>query len=216
MEYQGPASNDLANVFALNRAFLSWLKHCARDCGLPTETVETFRALDQCRLDRLARMPFLLLSVREYDEAFWSDVFAKKPGMRLLRHMQDGDEDAARLTAATLGFLWQLASSNPYAARLVSGAQLGWCEQLAACTLIDVVARVAEEPAFIEPRSKRNPELWNKLLTSGVSTKRDVRLAARASGLQTLLTGTGHRAHRKVAAAACRFPIARTRVREPM
>ena len=40
--------------------------------------------------------------------------------------LREAERDAAgsRLTIAALGFLWQLASRNPYAARLVSGASL--------------------------------------------------------------------------------------------
>jgi hypothetical protein len=55
-------------------------------------------------------------------------------------------------------------------------------------------------------------ELWNKLLTSGVSGKRDVRMAARVSALQSVLTGAAHSGNRQFATAACQLPAARMRV----
>ena len=215
MEYQGPEPADLANVHALNCTFIDWLRSGNRDPGLPAGASALLLGLDRRQREHLADTPFLLLSVREYDDSLWSGLFAQKPGMSLLRHMQSADEEGERLTAAMIGFLWQLALRNPYAARLVSGASLSWCEQLAACTLIDIVTRVAEEPVFPEARMKDNPDLWNKLLTSGVSAKRDVRLAARVSCLQTVLTGCSSVTYRRLASAACKLPRTRMRVADP-
>ena len=152
MDYQGPDPADLANVYALNTAFLDWLVAGRMKAEMPPEAHALLSRMDRSRLDRLARAPFLLLSLCEYDDALWGRLFSDQHGMSLLAAMQPADEDGMRLTTAALGFLWQLAMRNPYAARLVSGASLNWCEQLAACTLMDVVARVAEEPVFLEPR----------------------------------------------------------------
>jgi hypothetical protein len=212
MDYQGPETADLQNVHALNTAFLEWLAGEDKSRALPAEVPLLFAGLDQRKLARLARVPFMLLSLREYDEAYWRTLFAARQNMSLLSGMQKPDAAGSRLTIAALGFLWQLASRNPYAARLVSGASLDWCEQLAACTLMELIGRVAEEPSLLEPRMSADTELWNKLLTSGVSGKRDVRMAARVSALQSVLTGAAHSGNRQFATAACQLPAARMRV----
>ena len=212
MEYQGPEPADLENVRALNTAFLEWLASGDRSRALPAQATPHFAGLDRRKLERLARVPFMLLSLREYDEDYWRTLFADRQNMSLLSRMQRPDDAGARLTMAAIGFLWQLASRNPYAARLVSGAGLNWCEQLAACTLMDLIGRVAEEPPLLEPRMSEDPELWTKLLTSGVSSKRDVRLAARVSALQSVMTGAAHSSYRQLASAACKLPAARMRV----
>lgn len=218
MEFQGPEPADLANVNALNRAFLDWLRVTgpaeSLQSGLPPDIHVALAGLDRRQLERLARVPFLLMSLREYDDTRWRSLFADRRSMDLLRALQPADEEAARLIAAGLGFLWQLAKRNPYAARLVSGANLNWCEQLADCTLMELYTRVAEENSLLEPRMTDSPELWNKLLTAGVSARRDVRIAARVSALQTVLTRGPATAYRQLATAACAMPAASMRVTE--
>jgi len=218
MEYQGPEPADLANVNALNRAFLDWLRVTGPakplQQGLPPDIGVALVGLDRRQLERLARVPFLLMSLREYDDIRWRSLFADQRSMDLLRPLQAADEDAARLVSAGLGFLWQLAMRNPYAARLVSGASLNWCEQLADCTLMELYTRVAEEEPLLEPRMTDCPELWNKLLTAGVSGRRDVRIAARVSALQTVLTRGPATAYRQLATAACAMPAASMRIAE--
>jgi hypothetical protein len=216
MEFQGPEPADLANVIALNGAFLDWLRVTGRtqplEPGLPPDVEAALAGLDRRQLERLARVPFLLMSLREYDDTRWRSLFADRRSMDLLRPLQPVDEEATRLVTAGLGFLWQLALRNPYAARLVSGASLNWCEQLADCTLMELFARVAEEGPLLDPRMTDCPELWHKRLTAGVSTRRDVRIAARVSALQTILTRGPATAYRQLATAACAMPAASLRV----
>ena len=215
MDYQGPESADLENVRALNSAFLDWLSGEDRARALPEGTARLFADLNHCQRERLARVPFMLMSLREYDTDTWRALFAPRQNMSLLSRMQRPDDAGSRLTIAALGFLWQLATRNPYAARLVSGAGLRWCEQLAACTLMELIGRVAEEPPLLEPRMGGDVELWSKLLTSVVSSKRDVRTAARLSALQTILTGVARINDRQLAAAACKLPATPMRVADP-
>ncbi|HSM31527.1 MAG TPA: hypothetical protein VK854_12585 [Woeseiaceae bacterium] len=215
MHYQGPDRADLTNVFALNMAFIAWQRtrppETGHDSGMDPETCRRFAALGCEQRERLARVPFLLMSLAEDDEARWQSLFAEQQTRDLLRSVRIRDEAAVRLTAAALGFLWQLAQRNPYAARLVSGASLAWCEQLAACTLMDLYARALEDPTLLAPRMAGNAGLWNKLLTAGVSNRRHLRLAARVAALQTVLTDAPVRPCRGLAAAACKMPAARTR-----
>lgn len=215
MQYHGPDRADLANVFMLNRAFIAWQRarapQNASERGLPPEIRARFAAMSCEQREHLARMPFLLMSLAEDDEARWQSLFAEQRTRDLLQCVQRRDEAASRLIAASLGFLWQLSQRNPYAARLVSGASLTWCEQLAACTLMDLFSRALEDPALLAPRMADKADLWRKLLTAGVSNRRPLRRAARVAALQTLLTRSPLRPHRPLAAAACRMPPPRTR-----
>ena len=215
MQYRGPDRADLTNVFVLNRAFIAWQRtrprDGERDRDLPPGTRARFAALNAGQRERLARAPFLLLSFAEDDEARWQSLFAEQRTRDLLKCVQVPDEVASTVTAAGLGFLWQLAQRNPYAARLVSGASLAWCERLAASTLMDLIARALEDPTLLAPRMADSAELWDRLLTAGVSNRRQLRLAARVAALHTVLTRSPLRADRLLRAAACKTPAARVR-----
>lgn len=215
MHYHGPDQADLNNVFVLNTAFIAWQRTRPRgtvhDSGMSPEIGERIAALDREQCERLARTPFLLMSLAENDEVRWQSLFTEQRTRDLLQCVQIRDEAASRLTAAGLGFLWQLAQRNPYGARLVSGASLAWCEQLAACTLMDLFTRTLEDPTLLAPRMADRAGLWDKLLTAGVSNRRHLRLAARVAALQTVLTNAPAHPERKLAAAACAMPPVRTR-----
>ena len=216
MEYQGPEPTDLANVCALNIAFLDWLR-ARGGSGAAThprtpEILPALAGMSARQLERLSRAPFLLMSFREYDESQWRSLFAGRPDTDLFHSLEKPDEEAARLITAGLGFLWQLSKRNPYAARLVSGAGLNWCEQLADCTLVELFTRAVSGRSLLEPRMIENPDLWQKLLNAGVSAKRDVRRAARVSALQTVLTHSSTGSYRHLAAAACNMPAVAVRV----
>ena len=215
MHYQGPQTADLANVLALNRAFIAWQRAATRESaperGLPPEARARVAALSGEQRERLARMPFLLMSFAEDDAARWQSLFAEQQTRDLLQCVQPRDETVSRLVASGLGFLWQLSQRNPYAVRLVSGASLSWCEQLATCTLMDLFSRALEDQALLAPRMADRPDLWHKLLTAGVSSRRHLRRAARVAALQTVLTQSPLRAYRPLAAAACKMPPPRTR-----
>jgi hypothetical protein len=215
MQYHGPDRADLTNVFVLNKAFITWQRTRppanARDSGMSPETCARFAALSGEQRERLARTPFLLMSLAEDDEVRWQSLFAKQPTRDLLRCVQIRDDAASQLTAAGLGFLWQLAQRNPYAARLVSGASMSWCEQIATCTLMDLFARALEDQTLLALRMAGKAALWDKLLTAGVSNRRHLRLAARVAALQTVLTDAPVRPDRALAAAVRKMPPVRIR-----
>jgi hypothetical protein len=215
MPYHGPDRADLANVFVLNTAFIAWQRTWslgnARDSAMSPENCARLADLSLEQRERLARTPFLLMSLAEDDEARWQSLFLEQHTRDLLQCMQIRDEAASRLTAAGLGFLWQLAQRNPYAARLVSGASLTWCEQLATCTLMDLFTRALEDQTLLAPRMAGKAGFWDKLLTAGVSKRRHLRIAARVAALHTVLTNAPARPYRALAAAACKTPPARIR-----
>ena len=219
MPYQGPDPADLANVFVLNAAFIAWLRARSpgeeRAGGLPQEIHVQVRALGNDQRQRLARTPFLLMSLAENDDVRWRPLLTDQHTRDLLQSVQPRDEAATRLMAAGLAFLWQLARRNPYAVRLLSGASLSWCEQLAACTLMELFERVLEDQSLLAPRLADKAELWNKLLTAGVSPRRPLRRAARVAALQVVLTQQPALRYRPLRAAACKTPSATTRRSPP-
>ena len=192
MEYQCPEPADLANVEALNQAFLRWLheqQQHLKPCGETTTRLgDRLGRLDDREVGHLARVPFLLMSLDEHDDRRWREVFAAAPCVDLFDAQHRRGEIENRLALAMLGFLWQLARRNPYAARLVSGATLEWCDQLATLSLVALYAQVGR-CSPLQPRLSRDTDFWKKLLGAGTSNRREVRLAARASAMQTVIAG---------------------------
>ena len=104
MDYEGLTTDDLANVTALNRAWL--------DIGYGSPG-----ALSLARIDRLAEAPFLLFSFREDDDVLWRRLLRDCPQADLIEDTITDDADLRSLQAAGLAFLWNLARRNPYVAR---------------------------------------------------------------------------------------------------
>ena len=207
MELMGPRPADFENVRSLNRAFLRLLKSeaDARKClrELPRELAGRLSSLLEIEAERLAGTPFLLLSFRERDDAYWEAIFADTAHGDLFAVPEPPSDELGCLISAGLGFVWQLARQNPYAARLVCGASLHWCEQLAERTFFQVLARARARPDVLALRCGSNAELWEKLLESGVSREKQVRRAAHISALQSVLTRASMPERKKRAAAAC-------------
>lgn len=208
MYFTGPDSNDLANVHALNCAFIELLRHGRRVCAdEQSASIATRLApIGAERAARLARCPFLLMSLKESDERRWQRLFAAEPQRDLVDLLDGPDGDAERLLGAVLGFLWQLAKQNTFATRLISGAGLGWCEQLASSTLFDVLQLARRQGDLLTVRLAGNGDFWNKLLGAGTSAEKDVRDAAHLSALQTILTSDTGIDYRRLPAAACSMP----------
>ena len=211
MHFPGPDNADLANVYALNRAFIAWQRVHPRETTGHGDLPTRLAALSCEQRERLAQSPFLLPSLAEDDEPRWQSLFAEQQTRDLLACAQAPDDATAMLIAGVMGFLWQLSRRNPYAARLLTGASLAWCEQLASCMLMELFARTLEDRTLLAPRMADNAELWHKLLTAGVSNRRHLRRAARVAALQTVLTERPLHPARPLAAAACRMPAAQTR-----
>lgn len=193
MEYPGPQRSDFDNVRSLNREFLRLLADHGPGAAplrdLPGELASRLAALRPTQRDRLAATPFLLFSFRERDDDYWGRLFEPASG-DLLAAIGHDDDARVRLIAAGLGFVWQLAGCNPYAARLICGASLHWCECLAERTLLEVVTATADSPDILIVREAGNEPLWWKLVDSGVSEYREVRKAAHISALQAVLTSS--------------------------
>lgn len=207
MEFSGPVATDFENVRCLNRAFLALLRQdaAARRCldELPASLAERLRALSDAQADSLASAPFLLFSFRERDDDFWRSRLADRTGGDLFAVAEPPSDGLGRLIAAGLSFVWQLAKQNAYAARIICGASLHWCEELTDNTIFHVLATAGSSPDVLTLRCRADAELWSKLIRGGVSRELQVRQATHISALHALLTRDCLPTRRKWAAAAC-------------
>jgi hypothetical protein len=211
MQYQGPAPVDFDDVHALNRAFLALLPS-EPNAGLFLAGLRDDLAARLCRLtpgqtERLAAAPFLLFSLRDGDRRFWQELQAPAVQPTLFAQ-SDTLQAPGRLIAAAAGFVWQLARQNPYALRLVCGASLHWCESLAEQPLVHIIERLSARDDLLTLRAAADSNVWDKLLTGGVTHRENLRVASQLSALQMMLTGLAGKSTARWPAAACRtrFP----------
>ena len=208
VHHEGPKATDLENVRALNEAFLTMLRrspHARKHLfGLRSDVARQLIELSPRRAARLAEVPFLLFSFRERDEPFWRPAFEVDTTQDLFATAQQTHGDVSRLIDAGLGFIWQLAKQNPYVLRMLCGASVHWCEQIAEHPLIQILGFASSNHEMLVIRLEKKTEVWLKLLDAGVSDLREVRRAAHISALQTVLTYTEEVAKTAWASAACR------------
>lgn len=217
MDFSGPEPADFDNVRALNRAFLLRLRDTSSGRPLRGPFASTVRAmlrnLSDLQVGRLAATPFLLLSLRERDDDYWRVLITAEANEDLFA-ASSADATSRQLTAASLAFLWQLSRRNPYATRLVSGATLNWCEQLADCTFLRLLQCTTARSDLLQPRLAANDAFWVKLLGPGLSVEEDVRRAAHLAALQSILTEDPAQHYRPIRAAACNTLLPPVRVTE--
>ncbi len=212
MEFKGPLLADFRNVESLNRRFLRRVR--AKQDGEPLRRhlspahQAQLTGLNDLHIGRLSRTPFLLFSLREYDSVFWDRVFAADRTGDLFAQGSATPRPGARLLAAALGYLWQLARDNPYTARIICGAPPQWCEQLAARTLVSLLTRTDEHEDLLEPRLSGDRDFWNRLLGPGLSSEQEIRDAAHVCALQKVLTGGDTKNYTRLQSAACSAPQA--------
>jgi hypothetical protein len=206
MDFRGPEAADFANVNSLNRAFLGLLRETAAGRRirqqLPDSVREMIRGLTDLQINRLSAVPFLLLSLRERDDRYWQVLTSDEADGDLFTSVCH-ETDTSQLGTAAVAFLWQLSTRNPYAARLLSGGTLVWCDQLANCTLLRLLQRTINSPDLLQPRLPNKVDFWKKLLGPGLSSEQNVRNAAHMAALQTMLTEDPARQYRPLRAAAC-------------
>lgn len=195
MEYEGLTQDDLANVHALNRV---WLR-------LPQQDVMDGPRLSEKQLERLASAPFLLFSFREHDDRRWRSLLDGNPQKDLLEEHPGATAEYLALQSAGLAFLWELARRNSYVARLVSGAPLHWCEQIASTTLVRALD-CTTGCLVIEPRFEGVSALQKRLWRRGGSALKEMRVFAQIGALQAMLTSRELIPYRRMPAAACRMP----------
>ena len=206
MDYLGLDAADLADVRTLNITFLEYLVSASgarlRNT-LPLRLRPAVKAMTRRHIQRLAKAPFLLASCREHDTNLWQLDTASPRTEDLFLQANGTTGPASQLASATLAFLWQLARRNAYAARMVSGAAPGWCEQLADSSLFVVLQRANSEPDLISPRRAGDEAFWYRLLGAGLSSNIEICGAAHLSALQTVLTPVNAGGGRRFRSAAC-------------
>lgn len=210
MDLQGPLPADYENVRALNTAFLELLRDDANARrfleALPLELACRLQRLSKAEIERLAKTPFLLFSFRERDDRFWRDLL-RGDGRRDLFSVQlNAKADISRVAAAGLGFVWQLANRNPFAARLICGASAHWCEQICEYTFFHLLEIAGHRVDLLVLRARDDIELWKKLVDIGLSEEIDARAAAQISAMQYILMRQPHAANWRAAACASRDP----------
>lgn len=210
MEYSGPDAADLADVRALNAAFLDYL------CGplgrrlrgeFPEDLRPALKEMSERQARRLSTIPFLLMSCQEQDDAYWQAPINTQSVRDLFAPTSVDTDPISQIASATLGFLWQLARKNPYAVRMVCGASQGWCDQLVACSLLEVLQRTASDPQLLTPRLANEKLFWHRLLGAGLSSNAEVRRAAHLSALQIVLVADTSLPSQRFQSAACRSQV---------
>lgn len=208
MAFDGPRTADYDNVLSLNQAYLTVLRQDpASHAGLAHLAPELFGRITQLTVheaERLAAVPFLLLSFREHDERYWKRVLDADRDRDLFACA--GSEDVDTIIAAGLGFVWQLARDNPYAVRLFCGASLYWCERIAEQTFYQLLSAVMARGGVPCLRNAHDIGLWSKLLGAGCDKRAHVRNAAHMSALQMILTRPEHTRQSVYARAARSAP----------
>lgn len=206
MDFQGPTPADYENLQSLNVAFLELVQKdgCRHIEGLSRELARRLQCLSRREITWLAATPFLLFSFRERDDGFWQNLLNDETCRDLFTVPISSTGETGRLVSAGLGFVWQLARHNPFAARLFCGASTHWCEQITERTFFHILAVAGHRSDLLVLRAAHDSELWKKLLSNGVSQEARARNAAHISALQYLLTRQPTAVNWQVAACASR------------
>ncbi len=191
-----------SNVSALNREFVRLLRQYPAQFGVADPTNRIAR-LGRRQRDWLAEVPFLLFSLAEEDHQLWRQLIESTDRFDLPLNSDGKSHEIAALAQAAMSFLWHLAKRDPFAARIISGADRNWCDLIAEVDCVALLAKVKLRNDLLEARRADNVDIWHKLLTVGVSVDRDTRGAARMSSLQCILTSTASAKGREWTAAAC-------------
>lgn len=208
MDFQGPTPADYDNLRSLNVAFLELVRKDGRRCldGLSTELSRRLKRLSRREIGWLAATPFLLFSFRERDDRFWQKLLNDEKCQDLFTVPIRSTDETSRLVSAGLGFVWQLAIHNPFAARLLCGASTHWCEQITERTFFHILAVAGRRSDLLVLRARHDNDLWSKLLHAGLSQIAAARNAAHISALQYMLTRQPATAAWQAAACASRDP----------
>ena len=189
-EYPGPGLDDYTNVHALNTAF-----------------IEATTDMKGPQRGRLATAPFLLFSLRENDLKWWDEALPDRPQGDLLEIQEFENTELCRIQTAAISFLWQLGRQNPYAARIISGASISWCEKVTELPLITLLDRIGTRSDLMLSRLEHPAAGSTRLLDGGTSSRANIRRSSQLTALQALLTRTGLNSYSQLPAAACSMSV---------
>ncbi len=205
MDYSGPSRGDLADVEALNRAYLRQLG----DTGVTLQQFagdlqKRIERLAPAAINRLASAPFFLFSLREDDSAYWNELLHDRREQDLFAAPRAATGEQAQIITAALAYVWQLSRQNAHTARLVCAAPLDWCERIAERPLVSLLEAASKRTDLITPRWREDPVFWRRLLNGGVSEDEPTRRAAQLAALQSLMTVREAGRNERFRTAACR------------
>ena len=188
-EYQGPNADDYGNVRALNMAFL-----------------RATTDLKEPETGRLADTPFLLFSLREQDLSWWDRALAVYRQDDLVEEVLPAEPSICQLQVAALSFLWYLGRRNPYAARVLTGASVAWCELVAELPLVTLLDSAGGRSELLRSRLNQPCAMSEQLQGGATSSRRAVQRSSQHTALQLLLTRNhSQEEYKPLAAAACRM-----------
>lgn len=207
MEFPVPAAADLADVGALNRAFLRLLADSAAGSRLRAMLPPTLRRVaattSPAQMERLGEAPFLLLSLREHDLGYWQQLVTRPPCADLFAPTEASGAACQRLALAALAYTWQLGRHDPYSAGVVCGVSRRWCELVCAYPLATLLDRVGGNAGLLAPRLADDARFWGRLFRAGCADESEVRRAAQLSCLQTILMRMDDALPERYRSAAC-------------
>lgn len=194
MQFRGPEQVDLTELREINEKFLellatgeagsAWLP------GVPERLANRLQSLSSEERRRLAQCPFLLCSCREDDIDYWRELLQREKSADLFSGSTAQSPDVLCLKAGVIGFTWQLARRNVFAARLLAGASSAWCEEIAAHPLLSLIDTASQRADSLRLRLVEDGRFWEQLLRYAVSNDVPIRRAARMGGLQKVLLAT--------------------------
>lgn len=206
MEFPVPVAADLADVGALNRAFLRLLADSAAGSRLRAMLPQSLRAAAAAtspgQVARLGEAPFLLLCLREHDLGYWQQLVDRSPCGDLFT-VAEAHGACQQLTLAALAFAWQLGRHDPYSASVVCGVSRSWCELVCAFPLATLLDRAGGNPKLLAPRLAEDARFWGRLFRAGCADDNEVRRAAQLSCLQTVLMRVEAEPRQRYRSAAC-------------
>ncbi|MEM8547355.1 MAG: hypothetical protein AAGF46_04240 [Pseudomonadota bacterium] len=181
MQPMGFNSEVVSEVCSLNQAFIKTMLSAAAAgrMALEPRLQEALQSAHEAATGSVGRCPFLLYRLEFPPPAVHEHAASSLGGGR-------GDSDGATsLASMTLAFLWQLARSDMAAARIVAGASVTWCQDLAGRPLAEL-APLARQ-AVLTPRLIDVPGYWRDLTRErGISALQRASLGA--AGLQMLMS----------------------------
>ena len=112
MQFRGPEAADLIDVRSLNVAFLEYLSGSLGEQlrqDLPVSLRSVVAAMSERQIHRLADVPFLLLTLSESDDAYWTRLLADSPVRDLFAIGRGETDPLERIAAASRAVLWHWA-----------------------------------------------------------------------------------------------------------
>lgn len=182
MLYPSPEPADIEEIRALNTEFLSV---CGR-LRSPEPALARLAALGPDEQVSLARVPFLIFSLEERQDALWQRLFDGNPDLL------DAPTDPAwmPITTAAIAFLWQLARRAQHDVRLFTGCSHAWCQRLATYRLMPVTNNALSLGIRPQPRFADDDAWWDRLLDACTTPESAVHDAGKMMAMQRLLLMT--------------------------